>query len=939
MLTIIHESKAIKIMKKPILAVFLTLLSALSVPSLLAQMLDPAQLQQVQTILQQNGVNLPTNNSNQIEKAEDVSRPKQPEFDNDILSNGSVATEIGIQEPERLKFESEPKERLTENNLEVFGYDLFRNAPTTFAPASDIPVTPNYIIGPGDFIEIILFGNENQEYSLQVNRQGEIYIPSIGPIQLSGLSFSETKELINQIIENQKIGVSASITLGELRSIQVYVIGEAYQPGLYMISSLSTLTNALFASGGVNDMGSLRNIQVKRSGQTVVTFDLYDLLLKGDSSRDIRLQPGDVVFIPLAQKRVSVNGSVKRPFIFEAKDEETVDDLIGFAGGFLSQADKSSVELIRDNDRNGKVIINIDYSQTEVINRNVQDGDSINVYDSIKAIDQAILISGYVKRPGFYQWKEGLTLNKVINFQTDLMSNTDRDYIVLKRVNYNTGSINIFQARISELEEADFQLRNKDEIIFFKKVVDNEEINLSRQNDDSVDQNTQIQKLGGVKRFVSNQVESSDSEPAIDSIQTLTPTSTSGSGSGLIAQISTIGAKTDSIILLNEGEQYAVGDDVVFTKDNRAFKFTIADISKDIDFFQRKELLKDTISQIEQNSTLGKKPRIIEVIGDVKFPGKYPLSENMTIEKAIFASGGLRNTAYAPEIEIFNFDRNGKTYKTSSISMSFNNNKTRKMSLSPMTIISVKSVPVIVRKVNIQGAVHFPGEYVVEENESLRSLLKRAGGLLPNANPDGSVFLRNSIKDLEEKRLKEADLTLRRELLIGRNSGLGEVSNTSREIGEQLSNLAEDLKSVKALGRLVINLSGIIDGKDNLSLLDGDKIMIPYIQEQVSVIGEVFAPSNHVIDFNLGYMDYIDRSGGFTQVGDKDNVYIIRADGSIDRPNKSSGFFRGSTQLLEPGDTIVVPLEVTSFSSTQALTEVSQIIYQLAVAAAAVSSF
>mgnify|MGYP001291376310 CR=1 FL=1 len=285
------------------------------------------------------------------------------------------------------------------------------------------------------------------------------------------------------------------------------------------------------------------------------------------------------------------------------------------------------------------------------------------------------------------------------------------------------------------------------------------------------------------------------------------------------------------------------------------------------------------------------------------------------------------------------FDRNGKTYKTSSISMSFNNNKTRKMSLSPMTIISVKSVPVIVRKVNIQGAVHFPGEYVVEENESLRSLLKRAGGLLPNANPDGSVFLRNSIKDLEEKRLKEADLTLRRELLIGRNSGLGEVSNTSREIGEQLSNLAEDLKSVKALGRLVINLSGIIDGKDNLSLLDGDKIMIPYIQEQVSVIGEVFAPSNHVIDFNLGYMDYIDRSGGFTQVGDKDNVYIIRADGSIDRPNKSSGFFRGSTQLLEPGDTIVVPLEVTSFSSTQALTEVSQIIYQLAVAAAAVSSF
>ena len=182
-------------------------------------------------------------------------------------------------------------------------------------------------------------------------------------------------------------------------------------------------------------------------------------------------------------------------------------------------------------------------------------------------------------------------------------------------------------------------------------------------------------------------------------------------------------------------------------------------------------------------------------------------------------------------------------------------------------------------------------------------------------------------------------MALRREILIGRNSGLGEVSNTSRDIGQELSNLAEDLKSVKALGRLVINLSGIIDGKDNLSLVDGDNLMIPFMQEQVSVIGEVFAPSNHLIDFNLGYMDYIDRSGGLTEAGDKDNIYIIRADGSIDRPNKSSGFFRGTGQALEPGDTIVVPLEVTSFSSTQALTEVSQIIYQLAVAAAAVSSF
>ena len=201
--------------------------------------------------------------------------------------------------------------------LVPFGYDLFAGIPSTFAPATDISIPQDYTVGPGDVIEVQLFGSQNAKYSLTVQRDGAVQFPQLGPVQLAGLKFDDARTVLTNQISKQMIGVSSAITLGALRSIRVFILGDARYPGSYTVSSLSTMTNALLLSGGIAQTGSLRRIELKRQGRLVSRLDLYDLLLKGDTSRDLRLQPGDVLFVPPVGTTVGISGEVRRPAIYE----------------------------------------------------------------------------------------------------------------------------------------------------------------------------------------------------------------------------------------------------------------------------------------------------------------------------------------------------------------------------------------------------------------------------------------------------------------------------------------------------------------------------------------------------------------------------------------------------------------------------------------------
>ena len=297
----------------------------------------------------------------------------------------------------------------------IYGYEYFKFSPTTFAPINNSPVPSDYIIGPGDLLEISLYGNDSLDIEQYVSRKGEVFIPKLGPILLVGYTFEEANNILKKKVEQSLIGTEISISLKELRSISIYLLGEAYKPGQYTVSGLSTVTNALFISGGVNENGSLRNIQIKRDNKIVGNYDFYDFIIKGNSKSDIKLQDGDVIFIPFIENVVRMGGAFKRPAIFEFKQGETVNDALVLAGGFTSLVPPAPSLEISYIDQKNFVRELITLDTDEMFSRLLENEDSINVA-SVSGIEPQIMtLSGEVNRPGDYFIRRGEKILDVIN--------------------------------------------------------------------------------------------------------------------------------------------------------------------------------------------------------------------------------------------------------------------------------------------------------------------------------------------------------------------------------------------------------------------------------------------------------------------------------------------------------------------------------------------
>jgi polysaccharide biosynthesis/export protein len=296
--------------------------------------------------------------------------------------------------------------------LPIFGADLFNSTPSTFAPVDNIPVTPDYVIGPGDELRLQIWGQVNQRGSFIVDRTGTISLPEVGTIHVAGLQFSQLSDFLKAQLGRVYRNFDLNVNLGQLRSIQVFVVGQARQPGSYTIGSLSTLLNALFASGGPLPQGSLRDIQVKRGSQTVTHFDLYDLLLRGDKSKDVRLEPGDVIFIPDVGPQVAVLGSVTTPAVFELRGEVNFTQVIALAGGLTNTAASSRLRVERIYKHAERSELDVDLTTAD--SSPVQDGDIVSVGSILDRFLNAVTLRGNVANPGRYQWHEGMRISDLI---------------------------------------------------------------------------------------------------------------------------------------------------------------------------------------------------------------------------------------------------------------------------------------------------------------------------------------------------------------------------------------------------------------------------------------------------------------------------------------------------------------------------------------------
>jgi len=356
-----------------------------------------------------------------------------------------AATDVERSNPEsqaEARTEMAGVKEINEGAIAVFGRNIFTNSSLTFEPSMNMPTPQNYRLGPGDQLVIEVWGASEANYTQKVSPEGYINIPQVGPLNVNGMTVQAASNLIKGKLSkiysgmattNVDLSTNAKVTLGQIRTIQINIMGEVANPGTYAISSFSTAFHALYRAGGVSGLGTLRGIRVLRGGRTVSTIDVYDYILRGKSDTDIRLQDGDMILVPTYEQLVEVSGNVKRPMWYEMKKGESLSTLLGYAGGFTSDAYSRAITVERNNGIEKSVAT---LGEMDFANFQLKDGDRIDVGAILQRYSNRVELKGAVYRPGFYEMGTGIsTVRELITKADGPLDEAFLDHAVLHREN------------------------------------------------------------------------------------------------------------------------------------------------------------------------------------------------------------------------------------------------------------------------------------------------------------------------------------------------------------------------------------------------------------------------------------------------------------------------------------------------------------------------
>ncbi len=765
--------------------------------------------------------------------------------------------------------------------LPIFGRDLFRNVPSTFAPADQIAATADYVVGAGDELLIRLSGPESLNAQLTVDTSGSVYIPRVGAIRVAGLRYDELQKAIQAEIGRVFRNFDLSVSLGHLRSIQVYVVGEARRPGAYTISSLSTVLNALFVSGGPNVQGSLRNIQIRRQGQPTVGFDLYDLVLRGDKSKDVRLQQGDTIFIPSAGAQAAVSGSVRHPAIYELRGETSVQQLLAIAGGYTPTASTAKISVERIDADNARRAFTVG-TGAESRDLLLRDGDVLFVNHITQGYEQSVTIRGNLANPGRFAWHEGMRLSEII---PDRMSLLTSDYWE------DRNRLGVPEPLFEPLSQAD-RARFAGQPVTRQNAAD-EQANSQAMRAQASALALQSSQLpsNSASQFLGNgsQTAAAGGLDAIYSNATGLPVTNGQSANGLYAN-----GLADPTNSSGAGLPLTSG-------------------------------LADTARQ-----------------NGLPYP---PIQQKVQIP--------------APEIDwsyavIERLDKN--TLQSTLVPFNLgrlvqDHDAAQDLALQPgdvVTILSQADIPVSIDQqtkfVRLEGEVTSAGVYSVRPGETLRDVLREAGGLTGKAYLYGSSFLRESARVFQQQRLNEYISQLSTDMerstaVRAASSGSGVLDPNS--LAEQRVLIAQ-LRQARATGRVVLEFqpaSAGIDAVPDIPLENGDVFRIPSRPNTVSVIGAVYGQNIFLYDHERRVEDYVALAGKANRIADRRHAFIIRADGSIYSRERAQGIWTNtfSNARINPGDAIVIPEKLIKPTVLRELLDYSQILSSFGLAAAAIN--
>ncbi|MGD0547233.1 MAG: SLBB domain-containing protein [Terracidiphilus sp.] len=715
----------------------------------------------------------------------------------------------------------------TEPKLRRFGSDTFvLGTGNASELPMDLPAGPDYVLGPGDSLLVNIWGGKSNRLDRPIDRQGQIALPEAGAITIAGLTISQAQVAIQKALGTQFQNEHVEISLGRVRTVRVYVVGDVQRPGAYDVSSLSTPLNALYAAGGPTSNGSLRTLRQLRGTHLIREIDLYDFLLHGVRSEIDRLQPGDTLLVPPVGPQISVSGMVRRPAVYELKGEQGLKEILDLAGGVLVSASLKQIRVERIQAHQRRTILSVqlpeghDSSAPDLKAFQVQDGDSVLVSQILPYNEQMVYLDGHVFRPGKYPYREGMTVTDLLHSYQDIMP-----------------------------EPADHA-----ELI---------------------------------------RVQAPDFRPE------------------------TIGFNLPDVLIGND---------------------TIP--------LQPYDLVR-VFGRYEIDS-----PKVY-IEGEVLRPGKYPMSQGMTVAALVRMAGGFKRRAYREEADLSSYTvENGQkvllNHSVVAVEKALEGDKSGDAALKPGDVVSIRQLTGwadIGAAVAIAGEVAHPGIYGIQTEERLSSLLKRAGGFRETAYPAAADLERVEVRKLGEQ-ARQAMIQRIETTPINFNAGVlsaGDQSDLQKATQQQRDQVLAALRNHPASGRLVIKISSDVSKWENtpadIEMRPGDILTIPKRENFVLVSGQVY--NQTAITYVPGKDGdwYLRQAGGVTQSGNKGATFVVRANGSV--VGHASGWLSGNSLSLRmrPGDTIIVPEKGIGSQVWKNLISAAQIMSSVAITGAVAGVF
>ncbi|HBG05176.1 MAG: polysaccharide biosynthesis protein [Geobacteraceae bacterium GWC2_58_44] len=731
---------------------------------------------------------------------------------------------------EPLGFDNPQSQKFSLNDLAQFGYSFFRPDSNGFAAQSDAPVGPDYRLGAGDKLILTLWGSLEGSYELEVNRSGEVVLPKVGSLKVAGVSYGELPGLIRGHLGRVLKNFQLSVNMSKLHLIKVYVVGEVKAPGDYNIMSLSTLLNALSAAGGPTKNGSLRDIQIKRDGKLLYGVDLYDFFLKGDKSRDIRLQAGDTVFVPVIGPVAGIAGNVRRPGIYELKGDKSLRELLALAGGINPSGYLQRIQILRVQSHDKKIVSDLSLDPKgagkpldELTGSlAVQDMDMVKIFPIDQTLRSYVRLTGYLLRPGDYALPGGARVSQVL-----LADNLLPEY---------------FQdaAEVTRLCPPDYH----PEKLYFH--------------------------VGKALK----------GDPEHD------------------------------------------------------LKLQEFDVLRVFSRWEMQEVPK------------------VRINGEVQKPGEYRLFQNMTLRDLVMQAGNAKLTAYLKSAEISRIRTTGEKVISYPINVNLEQalkgDPSQNVVLEPFDEVSVRRIPnwseETDRYITLKGEFQFPGTYPIYKGEKLSTLIERAGGFTDKAYLKAAKFTRQLVR--EEQQLRMDELLARTEQDIARKQGeLASVATSAEELAATKASLdgllrtVEKLKTSKAEGRMVLRLSELSQFKGSpydVELMGGDTLNVPKTPNSVMVMGQVYNPTTFVQLPGEDVSFYLKKAGGPTREAERGEMYIVRADGTLESRQSHGGFlfFNSFASIeLDSGDALVVPQRLERTAWMREIKDIATILGQIALTA------